>query len=152
MCRGDARFANFIRRPDGRVGLVDWEDSGLRDPAREIADIITAANQEDLVEWDDWQVFLRSYLEGRYATDPQLACRVDLYLAIFPIMRIVIQTGHGLQRIQTGVLDSWTINDMAPNLRLRRYLARTVAWPDPHFDTQLAALEESTVFPDATTR
>ena len=33
FCRSDARFANVISRPDGRVGLVDWEDSGLRDPA-----------------------------------------------------------------------------------------------------------------------
>jgi len=29
FCRSDARFANVIARPDGRLGLVDWEDSGF---------------------------------------------------------------------------------------------------------------------------
>ncbi len=37
FCRADTRFANVIQRPDGRLGLVDWEDSGLRDPARDAA-------------------------------------------------------------------------------------------------------------------
>jgi len=36
FCRSDARFANVIARPDGRLGLVDWEDSGLRDRAVEV--------------------------------------------------------------------------------------------------------------------
>ncbi|MEZ4677225.1 MAG: hypothetical protein R2932_23705 [Caldilineaceae bacterium] len=32
----DLRFANVIERPDGRLAYVDWEDSGLRDPARDL--------------------------------------------------------------------------------------------------------------------
>jgi Phosphotransferase enzyme family len=40
FCRSDARFANVIARTDGRLGLVDWEDSGLRDPARQVADLL----------------------------------------------------------------------------------------------------------------
>jgi len=58
FCRSDARFANVIARPDGRVGLVDWEDSGLRDPARELADLLHHPNQEDLIDAEGWQPFL----------------------------------------------------------------------------------------------
>src|SRR5690348_11987365 len=50
FCRSDARFANVIARPDGRIGLVDWEDTGLRDPASEVADLLMHPNQEDLVD------------------------------------------------------------------------------------------------------
>src|SRR5438105_35954 len=27
FCKADPRFANVIQRPDGRLGLIDWEDS-----------------------------------------------------------------------------------------------------------------------------
>ena len=149
FCRSDPRFANVIRRPDGRLGLVDWEDSGLRDPAREIADLITAANQEDLLAWDEWQAFLRPYLDGRRAVDPHLARRAEFYLAIFPIFWLIILADHGLQRARGGQLAGWTINDMSPNHRLRRYLARALAWPEPRFADQLEALAEVTFFPDS---
>ncbi len=58
FCRSDARFANVIARTDGRLGLVDWEDSGLRDPAREVANLLMHPNQEDLLDWDTWQACL----------------------------------------------------------------------------------------------
>ena len=47
FCRLDARFANVIQQPEGRIALVDWEDCGLRDPARDVADLLTHPNQED---------------------------------------------------------------------------------------------------------
>jgi len=149
FCRGDARFANVIQRPDGHIGFVDWEDSGLGDPARDIADLITAANQEDLLDWDDWQHFLRPYLEGRHAVDPHLARRIELYLAVYAIFWVVILTSHGLQRVRRGQLGGWTINTMPPNRRLRRYLARALAWPEMRFADQLNELAEVTFFPDA---
>ena len=61
FCRSDPRFANVIRRPDGRLGMVDWEDSGLRDPARDLADLITHPNQEDLVSHEQWQAIIKQY-------------------------------------------------------------------------------------------
>ncbi len=148
FCRGDARFANVIRRPDGRVGLVDWEDSGLRDPARDIADLLTAADQEDALGWDGWQAFLQPYLKGRQAVDRHLARRAELYLALFPLLWLVLLTSRGVQRAQGGQLPGWSINGMPPNHRLRRYLARAVAWPAMRFDDQLAALADVTFFPD----
>ncbi len=148
FCRGDARFANVIQRPDGRLGLVDWEDSGLRDPAQDVADLLTAADQEDVLDWGAWQDFLHPYLQGRYAVDPTLARRAELYLAMFPILWLVILTSHGLQRAHRGQLAGWTINGMGPNQRLRRYLARALAWPEMDFADQHAALVEVTFFPD----
>lgn len=59
--RADARFANVIGRPDGRLGLVDWEDSGLRDPALDLADLMSHPNQEDLLAAGGWLPFLRVY-------------------------------------------------------------------------------------------
>lgn len=148
FCRGDARFANVIGRSDGRLGMIDWEDCGLRDPARDIADLLTAANQEDLLTWVEWQAFLRPYLDGRAASDPDLEHRAELYLAVFPIFWFVILISHGLKHARNGQLARWTINDMAPNQRLRRYLARALAWPKTEFTGELDALAGLTFFPE----
>jgi aminoglycoside phosphotransferase (APT) family kinase protein len=51
--RGDANLTNYLWH-DGRVRLVDWEDSGMSDPAFELGDmaehLTTRALDEDL--WD----------------------------------------------------------------------------------------------------
>jgi len=47
FCRSDPRFADVIRRPGGCLAMVDWEDSGLRDPARDLADVTTHPYQND---------------------------------------------------------------------------------------------------------
>ena len=60
--RSDSRFANIIARTGGRVGIVDWEDSGLIDPALDQADLMVHANQEDLLSAGEWEAFLRPYL------------------------------------------------------------------------------------------
>ena len=131
FCRSDPRFANVIARPDGRLGLVDWEDSGLRDPARDLADIITHPNQEDLLTWREWQAFLQPYLDRRSAQDKTLARRMHLYLAIFPMFWLSIILGKGMQlQAEGGDHDDWRVNDLPANDRLRRYLARAAAWPE----------------------
>jgi thiamine kinase-like enzyme len=45
----DPRFATVIQGPDGHLTLVDWEASGLLDPASDIACLLTHPNQEDLL-------------------------------------------------------------------------------------------------------
>ena len=130
FCRSDPRFANVIARPDGRLGLVDWEDSGLRDPAREVADLLMHPNQEDLLDWHAWQSFLSLYVESR-RDDPEFDRRLHGYLALFPIFWLGILLADGMRRIVDGTVDTWLINEMEPNTRLRRYLARAQAWPDP---------------------
>jgi hypothetical protein len=128
FCRSDARFAYVIGRPDGRVGLVDWEDSGLRDPARELADLLLHPNQEDLLGAAQWQPFLERYMPRR-ATDPGFAERLRGYLALFPLFWLGVLLTDGLQRVAHGALETRRINDMVPNDRLRRYVARGLAWP-----------------------
>ena len=83
--RGDARFSNVIQRPDGQIGMIDWEDSGLRDPARDLADLVAHPNQEDLLRMVEWQAFFQPYLAMREAADPTLMARMQCYLGLYPL-------------------------------------------------------------------
>jgi thiamine kinase-like enzyme len=147
FCRADPRFANVIARPTGRLGLVDWEDCGLRDPARDVADLLTHANQEDIVAPDVWSAFLDPYLAARRPVDPNLDTRVHLYLLLFPVYWLARNLHIGAQRAVEGQLSAWSINEMAPNQRLRRYLARARAWPARDFTRQLYAARSIEFFP-----
>lgn len=145
FCRSDARFANVIARPDGRPGLVDWEDSGLRDPAREVADLLMHPNQEDLLDWDAWQAFLSMYGDSR-RNDPGFESRLQGCLAVFPVFWLGILLEDGMQRVADGRLDTWRVNELEPNTRLRRYLARAHAWPTPDPAVALAKLGDLAFF------
>lgn len=141
FCRADPRFANVIRRPDGRIGFVDWEDSGLTDPAIDIADLMTHPNQEDLVDLATWQAFSAYYAARTPVTDPHLERRIALYNGLFSLFWIVLLVQAGMQRHATNrsrvnpehspaqyELD-WSANGMPVRLRLQRLLARALAWP-----------------------
>jgi aminoglycoside phosphotransferase (APT) family kinase protein len=145
FCRLDTRFANVIGRPDGRLGLIDWEDSGLRDPARELADLFTHPNQEDLLDASARQVFLDQYLPSRRA-DPGLADRLHRYLPLFSLSWLSLLLAEGMRRAEQGTLDGWLVNEMPPNERLRRYLARCNAWPAFELDAVLADLGDVVFF------
>jgi aminoglycoside phosphotransferase (APT) family kinase protein len=147
FCRADARFANIIRQPDGRLGLVDWEDSGLRDPACDVADLITHPNQEDLLRFDEWRPFTQPYFAARIDVDPTLEKRVHLYLGIFSIFWLAIFLNVGLNRVQSGQTTTWQINGQPAHLRLQRYLARALTWPDKTFLSHLSSLESVIFFP-----
>jgi hypothetical protein len=148
FCRSDPRFANVIRRPDGRLGLVDWEDSGLRDPARDLADLVTHPNQEDLLAPDEWQPFLQPYLAARSRFDPNLPGRMQRYLALFPIFYLALLIEQGVRLADAGRLARWSVNEMSANERLRRYLARGLAWPQSDFSEQMDMLAEIIFFPE----
>lgn len=148
FCRADPRFANVIRRPDGRLGLVDWEDSGLRDPARDLADIMTHPNQEDLMPPDGWQAFLQPYLAVRGGSDPGLSRRVHLYLALFPVFWLAVLLSEGVRRSGAGEQAGWRVHGLSPNEKLRRYLARSLAWPETDFSGQMEMLTEVAFFPE----
>ncbi len=145
--RADPRFANVIGRPDGRLGLVDWEDSGLRDPARDVADLLTHPEQEDLLSFDEWQAFLQPYLATQARMDSSLGRRIELYRAVFPLFWLSLLLRLGVERIEHGESRSWTVNSMPANQRLRRYLARALVWPDEAFDAQLDGLAGVSFFP-----
>ena len=146
FCRSDARFANVIARPDRRLGMVDWEDCGLRDPAIDLADLLTHANQEDLLSPAGWRAFLDPYLAERTLIDPTLPDRLHLYLAGFPIFWLAALSRWVIRLAAEGGLETWTLNTMPANDRLRRWLARARAWPNEDFCTELAALDGARFF------
>jgi hypothetical protein len=147
FCRADSRFANVIGRPDGRLGMVDWEDSGLRDPARDLADIMTHPNQEDLLSPDAWEAFLEPYLTARARSDSDIERRMQLYLAVFPIFWLVTLLREGIRRVGAGELVGWDVNGLPADEKLRRFLARGLAWPKKGFGDQMEALEAVEFFP-----
>ena len=148
FCRSDPRFANVIQRPDGRLALVDWEDSGLRDPARDAADLLTHPNQEDLLSEDEWAPFLRPYTTIRLKTDPYFTERIHHYLALFPIFWLLGLLNYGVSRAEAGKpLINWQTNGLPVNIRLRRYLALAQTWPGKPTAANLASLAKLKFFP-----
>jgi hypothetical protein len=148
FCRSDTRFANVIERPDGRLGWIDWEDSGLRDPALELTDVICHVNQEDLLTWEEWQPLIQMYIAARQTVDPGIAERMHVYLAIFPLFWLSVLLPIGVQHAESGTLSGWRVNEMEPQVRLRRLLARALVWPKMEFERELAALEDLLFFPE----
>jgi aminoglycoside phosphotransferase (APT) family kinase protein len=145
--QADSRFANVIQRPDGRIGLVDWEDGGLHDPAREVMGLLSHPNQEDLLSDDEWQELVGPYLASMTPRDPLLPHRIAIYRAIYPMFWLSVLFQEGVRRAEEGRLTGWTINGLPANVRLRRYLARALAWPEADFRSQLADLADLRFFP-----
>jgi hypothetical protein len=131
--------------------MVDWEDSGLRDPALEIADVVLHVNQEDLLSWAAWQPLIKPYAEARAPYDPTLLRRVHFYLGVFPLFWVGLLLRAGMAHARDGTLAAWSLHTMAPNVRLRRYVARALAWPKMDFAEQLGDVAALTFFPSAPT-
>ena len=146
FCHADPRFANIIRRPDAGLGWVDWEDAGLRDPARDLADFVRHPNQEDLLSMEEWRPFLDPCLASRASLDPGVRHRFHLYLALFPLGYLAVLLREGVRRAAGGNLRGWKINGIPANERLRRFLARAQAWPEADFTAQLLALSGKEFF------
>ena len=145
--RSDSRFANIIARPGGRIGIVDWEDSGLIDPALDLADLMVHANQEDLLSAGEWEAFLASYLAVRGPADPGLERRLALYQVLLSFLWLSILLSQGLILSQSSMLNEWLINQMPANQRLRRYLARVLVRPGGDILGQLETLGGLVFFP-----
>jgi hypothetical protein len=149
FCRSDPRFANVIQRPDGRLALVDWEDCGLRDPARDVADLLTHPNQEDLLTDEEWAALLRPYTTERRKTDPHFNERIHHYLALFPVFWLLGLLNYGVNHFNAGKsFQGWQPNRIPVNIQLRRYLARAKCWPANPTAADLASLENLRFFPD----
>lgn len=98
LCRADPNIRNFIRRA-GPWASVDWEYSGLGDPAFDIADLIAHIAHLDVpaARWD-WFV-------DRYAAlcaDADCRMRIDVYLPLMlawwtvRVVRYLRETSQGL--------------------------------------------------------
>lgn len=146
--RADPRFANVIERTEGTLGYVDWEDAGLRDPARDLADMMIHPNQEDLVSENLWQAFFDPYYAEREKYDPQIKERTHLYYGGASLVWYAGLLDFGVRRASRGDLPGWQINGIPANQRLRRYLARCWAWPDGNLDDELETLSDFCFFPE----
>jgi aminoglycoside phosphotransferase (APT) family kinase protein len=145
--RSDSRFANIIARPGGRIGIVDWEDSGLIDPSLDLADLMVHANQEDLLSAWEWETFLAPYLAVRGSADPGLERRLQIYQVLLSFLWLSILLSRGVVLSQESRLNEWLINEMPANQRLRRYLARVLVRPGGGLTGQLEELSGLTFFP-----
>ncbi|MBX7213820.1 MAG: aminoglycoside phosphotransferase family protein [Thermoflexales bacterium] len=140
--RTDPRFANIIRRPDGRLGMVDWEDCGISDPAEGIADLRTGPNQEDLLTADAWAAFRDPVMSALSAQDAGLAERVKGYELATSLLWLDWICEHILAQAKAGPVRDWMMNTLPGEVRARRYLARALAWPDGDLDAALAEVRE----------
>jgi hypothetical protein len=96
----------------------------------------------------EWQPFLEPYLAAQTVLDPTLPRRVELYGAIYPLFWLAaLFCKLGIGRARAGTLANWTINGLPANERLRRYLARALAWPDPSYTAKLAEIRGLELFP-----
>ena len=130
-------FANVIRRPDGRIGLVDWEDSGLGDPARDIVGSVShpepggsaraggVAGVPGAVPGGAGAARSDCCLGGSSCTGRSTRCS-----------GCPCCSRRGFGRAAGRHVGGWTINGLPANVRLRRYLARALAWPDQDFSRQ----------------
>lgn len=146
--RSDPRFANIIARPDGRIGFVDWEDSGLRSPARTIADLFIHPNQEDLLSDAEWQVFLDTYVSGYPAQTDNLRDLIHWDRLLGALGWLGGLLHMGVRKAQQGNLAGWHINGMPANQRLQRYYARAIGWADDSFELQLETVRDVRFFPE----
>ena len=147
-CRADARFSNVIARPDGRLGMVDWEDCGAGDPAQFVADLRIGPNQEDLISPEAWQAFSGLYLGALGRRDPSLARRVALYELLAVMLWLGLMVERVLAEAAAGPVRRWAMNMMPANERGRRFLARALAWPEGDFEAALARTAVYRLFPE----
>jgi aminoglycoside phosphotransferase (APT) family kinase protein len=74
LCHGDATVRNMLQTISG-VALVDWEYSGLCDPAHEVAKIMAHPHAKDVSE-DRWQWLIERY--AQIAGDDSLCQRIQV--------------------------------------------------------------------------
>ena len=146
FCRSDPRFANLLHRPDGRIGMVDWEDAGLHDPAYAIGGFFSHANQEHLLTTTERTIFLDAYRAGLAAAeDPDLPGRVTLYERLLAIAWLALLLGAGCDRPDHT---DWRVHNMPVNAKLHRFRVRALSDSYTEFEQKLTALAPIQFFPD----
>jgi hypothetical protein len=91
-------------------------------------DLLHHPNQEDLIDVEGWQPFLDRYMPSR-KVDAGFGERLRGYLALFPVFWLGVLRTDGLAGRRAAPCPGWLINEVEPNQRLRRYVARGLARP-----------------------
>lgn len=130
LCRADPNIRNFIRR-DGPWASVDWEYSGLGDPAFDIADLIAHIAHLD-VPAARWHWFAAQY--ASCSGDAGCRTRIETYLPLMlvwwtvRIVRYLRETGQGLDNRLVEPTSGWRV---AKEEQLSIYLDRAECALDP---------------------
>jgi thiamine kinase-like enzyme len=109
LCRADPNIRNFIRRA-GPWASVDWEYSGLGDPAFDIADLIAHIAHLD-VPAARWHWFVAQYASR--SADAGCRTRIETYLPLMlvwwtvRIVRYLRETGQGLDNRLVEPTPGW---------------------------------------------
>ncbi|MCI0713432.1 MAG: aminoglycoside phosphotransferase family protein [Chloroflexi bacterium] len=143
--QSDTRFANVIQRPSNVLGLVDWEDCGLEDVGRNLAGLLLAPNQEDLLSFDEWQAFLEPVMTSQNRTMPGIEKRFWSYMLLTSMFWCGLFLSIGVGRT---TFEGWVANGLPVEVRLQRYLARALAYPSLNFTSQLEQIRALRFFPD----
>ena len=91
---------------------------------------------------------MQPYLAVRGELDPHLQDRMRLYLALFPLFWLAVLAREGMRLAAAGQLASWNVHGLPANQKLRRYLARNLAWPEVDFLALVETIREVVFFPD----
>jgi hypothetical protein len=130
LCRADPHMRNFIRR-DGPWASVDWEYSGLGDPAFDIADLIAHIAHLD-VPAARWDWFIDQYTARNADADSRT--RIDVYLPLMlvwwtaRVVRYLHETDRGLDQRLVEPAPNWRA---AKEAELSTYFDRAERALDP---------------------
>ena len=143
--QSDTRFANIVQRSTNVLGLVDWEDCGLEDAGRNLSGLLLAPNQEDLLNFDEWQAFLEPVMALQRRTMPAIEGRFQSYLLLTSMFWLGLFLSIGTGR---STFEGWEANRLPVKVRLQRYLARALAYPSLDFTSQLEQIAPLHFFSD----
>ncbi len=129
LVRIDGNLANVIRQPDGRLAFIDWEYSGVGDPAYDLAELRWHPRALAVVPQQAWDRALAGYPVP--AGDPGFCERLAVYGRLLPAWWTARTAAHLLDGIEG-----------APSSRRRmvRLPARLFRGARRQLDVYLAAL------------
>ena len=80
--------------------------------------------------------------------DPHIERRSFLYYGLAPMFWLGLLLNAGVNRADTFGFSDWFANGIPTQERLRRYLARCLAYPNVDFSAQLDSVKHIAFFPE----
>ena len=112
LCRVDNNLLNFVRRPEGWAS-VDWENSGLADPAMEIAEMVCHPAYLDipLAQWE-WVINAYADLTGLVNVVERIRvyCKILYIWWVGRMARYLYEIPRGLDQRLVSQPPGWHAN------------------------------------------